>query len=86
MKLYLILIIAVFGYVISSNALMNDKIDKLTSGIERIDIDGALSGVQDRFQRIMNRYGTRLVLVEKGVKKHHGVETLDELTGPRRKD
>jgi len=36
-------------------------------------------------QKIMDIYGTRLTLVEKAIKKYHEFETLDDLTGPRKK-
>ena len=47
--------------------------------------DMLFANIHKKVQRIMDIYGTRLVLVEKGVKKYHGVESLEDLTGSPKK-
>ena len=41
--------------------------------------------IHKKVQQIMDIYGTRLTLTEKAIKKYHEFETLDDLTGPRKK-
>jgi len=86
MKLHLILILAVLAYAVSSNYIIDRKIDDVYSRVVAFETEytkdksNLFSDIENKFQRVMDRYGTRLTLVEKGVKKYHGVETLDDLT------
>ena len=86
MKLHLILILAVLAYAVSSNYIIDRKIDDVYSRVVVFETEytkdksNLFSDIENKFQRIMDRYGTRLTLMEKAVKKYHGVETLDDLT------
>ena len=78
MKLYFILAISILGYTVSSNLLLQSRLDDIDRA--SLSVVDNRAEIEDRFQRIMDRYGTRLTLVEKGVKKYHGVATLEDLT------
>ena len=47
--------------------------------------DMLFANIHKKVQQIMDIYGTRLTLTEKAIKKYHEFETLDDLTGPRKK-
>ena len=47
--------------------------------------DMLFPNIHKKVQQIMDIYGTRLTLTEKAIKKYHEFETLDDLTGPRKK-
>jgi len=86
MRLILLLILAMFGYVLNANWMAEKRYDIVVKDIASLRVeynqnkDQLSQDVQARFQRIMNIYGTRLTLMEKGVKKYHGVESLKDLT------
>lgn len=91
MKLCFILTLCVFAYAASINTLMESKVDAIAKKITALQTeyaenkDKASKAAQERFQNIMDRYGTRLTLMEKAVKKYHGVETLDDLTDRKKR-
>ena len=88
LNLFILLILCIFGYSINANMIIEQRLD----GIDReiVDIKSHIKqekrfvGIRADLQRIMDIYGTRLTIVEKGIKQYHNFETLDDLTGPRK--
>ena len=89
MKLTILLILSIFAYTLNANWEAEKSHDIVKKDLAELRVEynenkAQLSDeVSKKVQWIMSVYGTRLTLMEKAVKKHHNVDTLDDLRTKR---